>query len=350
MTTAPTQANAPLAEAATLEEVAELHAPAFQRLLERLGSLWTLAVLVAIVVAFGIAAPSLFTKAAWLSTAEYAVEYLVLAVGQTFVIVTGEIDLSDGGILGFSALAGSLLMSNLLAHHVDGGLTTFLGVLLMLGSGAGVGWLNGMLRVRLKIPSFIVTLGMMIALLGATNLLTNGNEITNLPNQVLNLGTTDWLSGWLPIPVLVALLVALVFGLMLGRTRFGLRTYAIGSNRLAARRAGVAVDRHIVWVFTISGLLAGVAGLLVTANLSDASTIAGQNDELYAIAAVVIGGASLFGGRGKVFGTVIGTAVIAVLTTGLVLANVSSFWQYVAIGAVVIAAVAVDQVRTRTAD
>jgi ribose transport system permease protein len=332
-------------------EAIGLRAPAFQRILERLGSLWTFGVLVVIVVAFGIAAPSLYTKAAWLSTSEYAVEYLILAAGQTFVIVTAEIDLSDGAILGFSALAGSLLMNNLLNHHVDGGLTTFLGIVVMLASGTGVGLLNGLLTVKLRIPSFIVTLGMMIALgYGATNLLTNGNEISNLPNQVLAIGTDSVLGGWLPIPVLVALGVALVLGLVLGRTRFGLRTYAIGSNRLAARRAGVAVNRHIVWCFGLSGFLAGVAGLMVTANLSTASTIAGQNDELYAIAAVVIGGASLFGGRGNIFGTVIGTAVIAVLTTGLVLANVSAFWQYVAIGAVVIVAVAVDQVRTRTAD
>jgi ribose transport system permease protein len=344
-------APAALAEAATVEEAAQLRAPWFGRLLDRLGALWTFGVLVVIVVAFGIAAPTLFTKAAWLSTSNYAVEYLILAVGQTFVIITGEIDLSDGAILGFSAMAGSLLMNNLLDHHVGGGLTAVLGIALMLLSGAAIGFLNGVLRTVLKIPSFIVTLGMMIALsYGATYLLTNGNELYNFPSSVSNIATTTVLDGWLQVPVFVALAIALVFGLALARTRFGLRTYAIGSNRLAAKRAGISVDRHIIVVFTLSGLLAGVAGLMVTSNLASAAPIAGQNDELYAIAAVVIGGASLFGGRGTVFGTTIGTAVLAVLTTGLVLANVASFWQYVAIGAIVIAAVGIDQVRTRTAD
>jgi ribose transport system permease protein len=144
----------------------------------------------------------------------------------------------------------------------------------------------------------------------------------------------------------VAIVIAIIFGFVLARTRFGLRTYAIGSNEIAARRAGIRVDRHLIMVYALSGFLAGIAGLLVTANFSSASPIAGANDELYAIASVVIGGASIFGGRGTIFGTVIGTAILSVLTTGLVLTNVAPFWQQVAIGVVVIAAVAVDRVRT----
>jgi len=155
------------------------------------------------------------------------------------------------------------------------------------------------------------------------------------------------LSGWLPWPVLIALALAVGFSLLLTRTRFGMRTYAIGSNEVAARRSGIDVDAHLVRVYMISGLLAGVAGLMVTANFDAASPIAGANDELYAIASVVIGGASIFGGRGTIFGTVIGTSIIATLTTGLVLANVQPFWQQVAIGAVVVGAVAIDRVRTK---
>jgi ribose transport system permease protein len=322
--------------------------PGFQRFMERIGPLWTLGVLALLIAIFGILSPDLFTKAAWLSTSSYAVEYLILAVGQTFVIITAGIDLADGATLGFSAMAGSVLMDNLLTSHTSTGLTTIAGVAVMLGVGAAIGLFNGLIITRLKLPPFIVTLGTLTAITGATDLLNNGGEVTNLPPWVVNLGTDSVLGGWLPIPVLVALVIAIIFGLILARTRFGVRTYAIGSNETAARRAGVRVDRHLVMVYGISGLLAGVAGLMVTANFSSASSLAGANDELYAIAAVVIGGASIFGGRGTIFGTVIGTAILAILTTGLVLANIAPFWQQVAIGGVVIGAVAVDRVRTKT--
>jgi ribose transport system permease protein len=334
-------------EKVTPAEAPRDEVPAFQRFMERIGAFWTLGVLILLIVIFGIFAPSLYTKAAWLSTSSYAVEYLILAVGQTFVIVTAGIDLSDGAVLGFSGMAGALVMEHLLNSQASGAVASILGIAAMLGAGLLIGVVNGLLITRLKLPPFIVTLGTLTAVGGLTNLLHNGTEITTLPAFVSNLGTASVLSGWLPIPVLIALAVAVVFGLVLARTRFGLRTYAIGSNELGARRAGVRVDRHLVMVYGISGVLAGLAGLLVTANFSSATPIAGANDELYAIASVVIGGASIFGGRGTIFGTVIGTAILSVLTTGLVLTNVAPFWQQVAIGFVVIAAVAIDRVRTR---
>ena len=337
-----TVADAPAVEPPPTDAV-----PVFQRFMERIGALWTLGVLIVLVVVFGIAAPSLYSKAAWLSTSSYAVEYLILAVGQTFIIVTAGIDLSDGAVLGFSGMAGALLMQHMIGAHDAGTLTVIAGILAMMAAGLAVGTLNGLLITRLKLPPFIVTLGTLTAITGATNLLNNGTEVTTLPSWVVNLGTDSIFSGWLPIPVLIALLVAVIFAFVLSRTRFGLRTYAIGSNEIAARRAGIRVDRHLIMVYALSGLLAGLAGLLVTANFSSASPIAGANDELYAIAAVVIGGASIFGGRGTIFGTVIGTAILSVLTTGLVLTNVAPFWQQVAIGVVVVAAVAIDRVRTK---
>jgi ribose transport system permease protein len=321
--------------------------PLFQRFMERVGPFWTLGVLILLIVLFGILAPSLYSKAAWLSTSNYAVEYLILAIGETFVIMTSGIDLSVGATLGFSAMLGSQLMQHMLGAHDGSAEVAIVGVVVMLASGAAVGLLNGLLITRLKLPPFIVTLGTLTAITGATDLLNNATEITTLPNFVTNLGTDSVLNGWLPLPVLISLIIAILFGLFLARTRFGLRTYAIGSNEIATRRAGVRVDRHLVWVYVIAGLLAAVAGLMVTANFSAASPVAGQNDELYAIAAVVIGGASIFGGRGTIFGTVIGTAILSILTTGLVLINLQTFWQQVAIGAVVIIAVAVDRVRTK---
>jgi ribose transport system permease protein len=332
---------------APAEAPADDAVPAFQQFMERIGQFWTLGVLALLIIIFGVAAPTLFTKAAWLSTSGYAVEYLILAVGQTFVIITAGIDLSDGAALGFSGMAGAQFMEHMINANSSSALTVIGGIAIMLAAGMAVGVLNGLLITRLKLPPFIVTLGTLTAISGATNLLTNGTEITTLPAFVTNLGTSSILGGWLPIPVLIAVAVAVIFGLILARTRFGLRTYAIGSNEIGARRAGIRVDRHLVMVYAISGLLAGLAGLLVTANFSSASPIAGANDELYAIASVVIGGASIFGGRGTILGTVIGTAILSVLTTGLVLTNVAPFWQQVAIGVVVVSAVAVDRVRTK---
>jgi ribose transport system permease protein len=323
------------------------NAPAFQRFMESIGQFWTFGVLVVLILIFGVAAPDLFSKDAWLSTSEFAVEYLILAVGQTFVIITAGIDLSDGAVLGFSGMAGALLMEHVMIGGPSGAGTVVIGIAAMLLAGTLIGVLNGVLITRIKLPPFIVTLGTLTAVGGATNLLNNGTEITTLPNFINNMGTASVLDGWLPIPVLIALAVAVVFGLILARTRFGLRTYSIGSNDAGARRAGIRVDRHLIMVYAISGFLAGLAGLMVTANFQSASPIAGANDELYAIASVVIGGASIFGGRGTIFGTVIGTAILSVLTTGLVLTNVAPFWQQVAIGVVVVAAVAIDRVRTR---
>ncbi len=338
---------APATEPAAAPPAPRDAVPIFQRVMERLGPLWTLGVLIILIAVFGAIAPTLFSKAAWLSTSSYAVEYLILAVGQTFVIITAGIDLSDGAALGFSGMAGALLMEHMINANDPGALTVVGGIAVMLLAGTAIGVLNGVLITRIKLPPFIVTLGTLTAITGATDLLNNGTEITTLPNFVTNLGTESVLSGWLPIPVLVAIVIAIIFGFVLARTRFGMRTYAIGSNEIAARRAGVRVDRHLIMVYALSGFLAGIAGLMVTANFSSASPIAGANDELYAIASVVIGGASIFGGRGTIFGTVIGTAILSVLTTGLVLTNVAPFWQQVAIGVVVVAAVAVDRVRTR---
>jgi ribose transport system permease protein len=321
--------------------------PWFQRFIDQIGQFWTFGVLVVLVVIFGTIAPDMYSKQAWLSAAGYAVEYLVLAVGQTFVIITAGIDLSDGAIAGFSGMAGALLASHMIGNGNGGTFTVIAGIACMIAAGTAIGTLNGVLITRLKLPPFIVTLGTLTAITGATDLLHGGTEITNIPTWWGTFYQTSILGGWLPIPVLVALGVAVVFGAILARTRFGLRTYAIGSDVAGARRAGIRVDRHLIMVYALSGFLAGLAGFLITANFTDASPVAGMNDELYAIAAVVIGGASIFGGRGTIFGTVIGVAILAVLTVGLILTNVAPFWQQVAIGTVVIVAVAIDQVRTR---
>jgi ribose transport system permease protein len=314
------------------------------RLVERTQLLWTPAVLVLLIVVFGIVAPAFFTRQNWLATVNYGVEILLLGVGETFVIITAGIDLSVGAVLGFSSMLAAVLMSGLLDHSVSNVPTLVLGIAVAVASAAAVGVVNGVVITKLKLAPFIVTLGMLSAATGGQYLLNNGADVTHLPPQVAQWGI-DVFAGWLPFQVIVAALMCVAFGLFLSRTRFGRRTYAIGSNREAARRAGINVDRHLMYVYGIAGAFAGLAGLLLMARLGEASTTAGANAELDAIAAAVIGGASLFGGSGSVWRTVVGTGVISVLVTGLILMNVAPFWQDVAVGSVMVFAVYLSQLR-----
>jgi ribose transport system permease protein len=325
--------------------------PAWLQTIDRFGDFWIVGVLVLMVVTFGLLSPDhdLFTRASWLNTSQYAVEFLILAVGQTFVIITGGIDLSDGAVLGFTGMVSGAVMQAMLSGHQNSLFTTVVGFVVALGLGAAIGFMNGFLITRLKLPPFIVTLGSLTAIGAAPQLVNGGNEIDNLPSQINTIGVSQ-ITSWIYDTVLVAGVVCVVMGLVLHRTRFGLRTYAIGSNNTGARRTGINVDRHLVLVYTISGLLAGLAGMMVMANFGTATPVAGVNDELNAIAAVVIGGASLFGGRGHMLGTVVGTFIIALLVTGLVLLGVSGSWQEVATGIIIVAAVSADQVRLRLAE
>ena len=199
-----------------------------------------------------------------------------------------------------------------------------------------------MLVSRLNIPAFVVTLGTLGICTGLSDLIYGGQEISTLPPALARIGDTN-LGGWVPVTVLVWVVLAVIFGLVLAKTRFGTYTYAIGDSCEAASRAGVDYRRHLLKVYMIAGGLAGVAGVTVMARLGVASPTAGSNDNLNAIAAAVIGGTSLFGGRGTIAGSVIGTAIISVLLTGLIIVNVPPFWQLVAVGVVLIAAVYVDQ-------
>ena len=313
------------------------------------GGWWTFGVLVFICVIFGVLAPDFFSQSNWVATSEYAVEYLMLALGETFVIATGGIDLACGAVLGFSGMLSAVVMQSMLGGQADTLLITVVGIVVAIGTGAAIGLFNGVMVTKAKLTPFIVTLGTLGMATGGTYLLDNGNQVSNLPPQIATLGTTIWLSGWLPVIFVVAAVFAVGASVLLSRTRFGMWTYVVGSNPLAARRAGLKVDRHLIKVYMLSGILAGVAGVLVTARFTIASPIAGANDELDAIAAVVIGGASLFGGNGTILGTTIGVFVVSILVTGLVLVNVQPFWQQVAVGAVLLSAVMLDQLRRRLA-
>lgn len=303
-----------------------------------------------LVIALGLVAPAFFSKASWIATSQSATVVVLLAVGQAFVIITGGIDLSVGAILGCSAMISGVVMRNMVTGGVDSGTTIAVGLVTALASGALMGVINGIVITKLKITPFIATLGMLGVASGTTNLLSGGTEIVTLPPELTNIGNSTLLGGWLTIPVAVTILIAVIASLLLSRTRFGMRTYAIGSNPAGARRAGIAVDRQLITVYVTSGVLASVAGFLLMSRFVGASPLAGVNTELAAIAAAVIGGASLVGGRGTIIGTVVGAAITATLQIGLILAGVESFWQTVAIGVVIVAAVYGDQVRIRVSN
>jgi ribose transport system permease protein len=316
--------------------------PSSKEFLDKYGSLWTVLVLALVVLVFGLLSSTLFTQAGWEAVSKSTYEYLPLAIGETFVILTGGIDLSVGAVLGFSCVVSGTVMEHMLGTSTGSLGITVLGFVVGIAVGGLCGFLNGILITRLRLPPFIVTLATLYALGGATYIVSE-EPIYQIPNQLVTFGQQSLFGGWFIAPVLVALACVVVFGVFLSRFRFGLRTYAIGSNRIAAERAGINVRRHLVWVYVLAGALAGLAGMLVSANFAQTSPLFGNNDELAAIAAVVIGGASLFGGRGNLLGTLCGTFLIAVLTVGLVLVQVTAFWQEVTIGVVIVLAVSVDQ-------
>jgi len=270
---------------------------------------------------------------------------LVLAVGMTFVIVTAGIDLSVGAVLVFSGVISARLMNEVGGN--DWG-TLLVGLAGALGAGLAWGTLNGFLIAKAKIPALIVTLGTLGMALGGALLITGGVDEREVPFKLIDTIGIGRVFDQIPYLVIIAFTVAIVFGVVLAATRFGRNTYAIGSNEEAARRAGINVDRHLIKVYALAGTLSGLAGFMNLARFGT-TTIGGHNtDNLQAIAAVVIGGTSLFGGIGTVLGSVFGVFIPAVLQNGFVITGVQPFWQQVAVGAVLIGAVYLDQLRRRS--
>ena len=296
--------------------------------------------LVILVVVFQVLSPSgvFLSSLSLTSMAVSAAEILILAVGATFVLTAGELDLSIGSVLVLSGVLATNTMTGI--HNLGLGIAA--GVLVGLAVGAALGLANGVLTTRLRVPSFIVTLGMLGIALGVAQLATTGSLSNQVPPQFTSAIGTDELFG-VPVMVLIAAFIALVGWFVLSQTRFGLECASVGSNREAARRAGVRVDRVRISIFILMGFLAAVAGLLDAARFTSVSVASHQQDNLSAIAAVIIGGTSLFGGRGSIGGSVIGTLIPVVLLSGLVIVGVEPFWQNISIGAILIIAVAVDQ-------
>jgi ribose transport system permease protein len=261
----------------------------------------------------------------------------ILAFGQTFVILSAGIDLSVGSVL---ALTGAVMAMQTGQNGV------LVGILVGLLAGAVLGALNGLFVTRARVAPFIATLAMLAIARGLTYIYTQGSPIrVDQPAfNVFGQGTV----GAVPVPVVIMLAVFVVCLVVLTQTRFGRYVFAIGSNPEVTRLAGVPIDRYVVAVYAISGLLAALGGLILTGRLAAADPNAATGYELDVIAAVVIGGTSLFGGRGGVFGTLIGALIIAVVGNGMVLLNVNPFWTQAVKGAIILIAVLPDSLRRKT--
>jgi ribose transport system permease protein len=314
--------------------------------LARLQSVWIFGVLVLIVLLFSLAAGGKFLSTGNFSLISQNIAvWAVLGVGMTFVIVTAGIDLSIGSVLVFSSVVAAKVMER---AGGDGWATASLGIVAALVAGTAWGLLNGFLVAKAKIPALIVTLGSLSVALGLAQVLTGGLDIRAVPESLTDFATYIRIVGLPGLPF-VALVTVIVGGIVLHLTRFGRYTYAIGSNPVAARRVGIDVDRHLVLVYGLSGAMAGLGAVLALAQFGT-TTIAGQSlTNLNVIAAVVIGGTSIFGGEGSIFGTVIGLFIPTVLQAGFVIVGVESFWQGVAVGSVLVAAVYIDQSRRSAA-
>lgn len=275
----------------------------------------------------------------------------LIAIGMTFVILTAGIDLSVGSLLAFAGLVGAFVAKGGLDDRFAIGASATVGnpALLAMLAAIAIGIIGGALQglaiTRLRVPPFVVTLGGLTAFRGAALLFSGGGPISGFSPDY-----TWWGQGriWdIPVPVIIFFLAAILAHIVLRYTRFGKHVYATGGNESAAALNGIPTRRIIVSVYVISGFFCGLAAFLLSARLNSAEAVAGSGLELTVIAAVVIGGTSLFGGVGSIAGTIVGALLIGVLTNGLVLLNVSSFVQQIVIGLVLVAAVALDQYAMR---
>ncbi|MEV7975036.1 substrate-binding domain-containing protein [Streptomyces sp. NPDC086519] len=296
-----------------------------------------LTALIVLVIAMSALSGDFLTTDNLLNVGVQAAVTAILAFGATFVIVAAGIDLSVGSV---AALSATVLAWSATSH----GVPVFLAVVLAVATGIAAGLVNGFLIAYGKLPPFIATLAMLSVGRGLALVISEGSPIA-FPDSVSHLG--DTLGGWLPVPVLVMILMGLIAAFVLGRTYIGRSMYAIGGNEEAARLSGLRVNKQKLAIYALSGLFAAVAGIVLAARLSSAQPQAANGYELDAIAAVVIGGASLAGGTGKASGTLIGALILAVLRNGLNLLNVSAFWQQVVIGVVIALAVLLDTVRRK---
>jgi erythritol transport system permease protein len=311
--------------------------------------------LVALLIAFSILSPAFLSAANLTILFKHVAINAIMAVGMTFVILSGGIDLSVGSIAGLAGMIAGALIDHGLVLRFFGVVVYFdvwLVILLAALAGAAVGAINGLLVARLSVAPFIATLGTMYAARGAALLLSGGATFPNLVGRAeLHNTGFPWLgSGTIlqaPVPIWLMVVFGAAGAFVAARTPFGRHVYAVGGNERAALLSGVRVKRVQLLVYILSGFCSAIVGLIIASELAASHPATGQAFELNAIAAVVLGGTSLMGGRGGIGGTIIGALVIGALADGLVLLGVSEFWQIVIKGAVIVVAVVLDQLQRR---
>lgn len=300
-------------------------------------SLVTIALLVLILV-FTIANPNFFTVKNWFNILQAVSVVGMLAIGQIFVIITAGIDISQGSIIGLTGIVSALLMTH--------GFPVWVAIVAGIAMGSLVGLLNGILVAKAGIQPFISTLGTMSLAGGAALIMTDGQPVYGIPGSVANFGSNGFYI--FPEIAITMIILAILAHFLLSKTKYGRYTYAVGSNILSAKLSGLNVKRQLIWAYMISGTTSGIGGIIMMSWINSALPTAGQNYELNSIAAVVIGGGSLFGGEGTIKGAMIGALLMAVLSNGSQLLGVSSYWQSVLLGLVVLAAVYIDRFRRRS--
>jgi ribose transport system permease protein len=350
----------------------------WQRALLAFSRLWAWAFLALLILFFVVAVPMSTGGDASFLTVRNSQNILVaispivlLGLGQTFVIIGAGIDLSVGWVMSLASVLAALAIRAAFNAGVPLFPSAVIGFAAAVAGAGVVGFCNGVIIAKLKVPAFIVTLGSSFIVRGVALLMSENTTVIGLPQGIRAYGneapiylirgdggglyflSAPEVSGELlrrmdrilPYPVIVTAIVVGIAIFLLHKTQFGRHTYAIGGNMEAAVRAGIPVDRRVITLYMLSAITAGIAGFLSTLRFSAGSAVIGDPLLLSSIAAVIIGGVSLFGGAGTITGTVIGSLIIAVLTTGLVMLNVDAFWQFIVVGAVVIIAVLIDQSR-----
>jgi ribose transport system permease protein len=359
-----------------------------RRIILTLSQVWSWLFLTTTIVYFSIEGTGFFSLRNSQNILVFLVPIMLLALGQTYVIVSGGIDLSVGWVMGLASVASARLMrdwaladrpdivTDLLKQANTIGMSTdvtliIIGCIAAIGISVLAGFLNGLLIAKLRIQAFIVTLGISFVARGVAWMWSEGNVVGGLPLMLRKLGNEamiyyvrgengglyffnkpditgkqlrmlDRVFHW---PVVITFMLVIIAIFVLSKTQFGRHTYAIGGNKEAALRAGVHVDRHTILLYTLSGLTAGIAGFLYNAKYWGGAADAGEALLMMSIAAVVIGGASMNGGEGRVTGTIVGALIMAVLQAGLIMTETDTFWQYVIVGIVIIMAVLIDQTR-----
>ncbi|WP_114792776.1 ribose ABC transporter permease [Niabella yanshanensis] len=312
---------------------------------QRIKSLQSLIALVLLCIILSILTDKFFTADNGLNVLRQTAVNICIATGMTLVVLTAGIDLSVGSILAFcGAVAAGLLKNGIPIAATDTYIGfTVLGVILAaIIIGGVLGWFNGFVITKFNVPPFVATLAMLTIARGFTMLYTKGQPISNLGSKFNFIGSGSFFG--IPVPVWIALVVVLFAVFITRQTRLGRYIYAIGGNETAAKFSGIKISNIKMIVYALAGAMAAIGGIIVTSRLDSAQPNAGNSYELDAIAAVVIGGTSLSGGRGTIWGTVMGAIIIGVLNNGLVLLNVSPFWQQVVKGGVILLAVVIDKI------